>query len=72
MRRVVLAVALACVLSGTALAGIVPTSDYVPPPPPPPENMQTTSAGIVPSSDYPLPTEESSLLSVLLTIMSVI
>jgi hypothetical protein len=72
MRRFVLAVALACALSGTALAGIIPTTDYVPPPPPPPENMQTTSMGIIPTSDYAPPTEDGNLLSVLLMIMSVI
>ena len=35
MKRFVMAVALACVVSGTALAGNVPTSDVAAPQPPP-------------------------------------
>lgn len=35
MKRFVMAVALACVVSGTALAGNVPTSDVATPQPPP-------------------------------------
>jgi hypothetical protein len=72
MRRFVMALGLACVFSGTAFAGNIPTSGIVSPPPPPPENVQITSMGITPTTDYAPPTEESTLLSVLLTIMSVI
>lgn len=36
MRRFLMAVALACVVSSTAFAGIIHTTDVAPPPPPEP------------------------------------
>jgi hypothetical protein len=70
MKRFVLAVALACALSGTALAGAVPSTDVSSPTPP--ENAQTTLSGDVPSTDYAPPPAENSLLAVLLTIIGAI
>ncbi|HEY7784759.1 MAG TPA: hypothetical protein VIB00_08530 [Pyrinomonadaceae bacterium] len=43
MKRLLMALALTCVFSVSALAGDVPTSDYVPPPPPPGQNRPTAS-----------------------------
>jgi hypothetical protein len=71
MKRFVLAVALTCVLSGTALAGLIPSTD-VAPPPPPPENAQATSAGIIPTSDIASAETTSPLLGVVLTLLSVL
>ena len=68
MKRFVMAVALACALSATALAGDVPSTDVVSPPP---GNMQTTSPGDIPTSDY-ASTAASPLLSVLLSIIGVL
>jgi hypothetical protein len=72
MKRFVMAVALACALSVTALAGIVPTSDYVPPPPPPPES--TAVAGIIPTTDYapPPPQSESLVETMMLAILGIV
>jgi hypothetical protein len=72
MRRFVMAVALSAFLYGTALAGIIPTTDYVPPPPPPPEI--TAVAGIVPSTDYapPPPQAESLVETMMLAILSIV
>ena len=75
MKRFVMAVALACALSVTAFAGIIPTSDYVPPPPPPPPPLESTaSAGIIASSDYalPPPQAESPVVTVMLAILSIV
>lgn len=55
MKRFVMALTLACALSGTALAGNVPSTDYVPPPPPPPGAAQTASPGDIPSGDFTSP-----------------
>jgi hypothetical protein len=60
MKRFLMAVALACALSGSALAGIVPTTDAVAPAP----------DGIVPTTDSTSPGEiPSSDLAVLLAIL---
>ena len=71
MKRFVLAVTLTCVLSGTALAGLIPSTD-VAPPPPPPEETQTTSAGIIPTSDLASAETTSPWLGFLLTLLSVV
>lgn len=71
MKRFLMAVALSCALSATALAGNVPSTD-VAPPTPTPENAQTTLPGNIPTSDYAPPPEESHLLTVLLTIIGVL
>ena len=52
MKRFLAAMALACVLSASALAGEISTSGFTSPPPPP--TTETTSApspGEIPSSD---------------------
>jgi hypothetical protein len=65
MKRFLVASVLACVLSSTALAGLIPSTGIAPPQPP--ENTQT-SPGIVPSSDATspdMPTYASLLLTAL-------
>lgn len=47
MRRFVMAVALACVLSSTALAGLIPSTDVAPPPPPPEPSPLITIVQII-------------------------
>jgi hypothetical protein len=70
MKRLVMSIALACALSSTALAGIIPTTDYAPPPqPPPPESMQATP-GDISTYEFGSPETTSSMLSVLMTILS--
>ena len=60
MKRFVMAIALACTLSGTALAGIIPSTDVVAPAP----------DGIIPTSDSTSPGEvPTSDLAVLLAIL---
>lgn len=56
MKRFVIAIALACVLSGTALAGEIHTAGLVPPPPPP-GAAQTASPGDIPGVDFTSPDE---------------
>jgi hypothetical protein len=56
MKRVILAIAVTCILSVPAWAGDVPTVDYTQPPPPPPEQKSSgsqTVAGDIPTSDSP-------------------
>jgi hypothetical protein len=43
MKRFAMTIALSCVLSGSALAGEIPTVGVTPPPPPPPDGIQATS-----------------------------
>lgn len=53
MKRFLAAMALACVLSASALAGDISTSGFTSPPPPP--TTETTSApspGEIPSGDF--------------------
>jgi hypothetical protein len=65
MKRLVIAVALGCSLSGTALAGEIPSTDFAPPPP-----QSAALAGIVPTSDSASPGEvPTSDLEVLLAIL---
>ena len=47
MKRFVLAVALACALSGTILAGDIHTTDLPVPPPPPPSPVLTIIITII-------------------------
>lgn len=70
MKRFAMTLALACALSGTALGGNVPSTDFVPPPPPPPGAAQTASPGEIPSTGFTSPGEMPTCgLSVLLTIL---
>jgi len=47
MRRLLIAVALACVLSGSTLAGDVHSTDSPVPPPPPPSPVVTIILAII-------------------------
>jgi hypothetical protein len=51
MKRLLMATALACVLSCSASAGEIPTGGFTPPPPPPapPGMTSTTSPGEIPT-----------------------
>ena len=53
MRHLALAVLLACMLSGTARAGEIPSTGVVPPPPP----STVTTTGEIPTSDRSRPVE---------------
>lgn len=50
MKRLLIASALACVLTGSAFAGEIPSGGIVPPPPPPGNSQMTssTSPGSIP------------------------
>ena len=67
MRHLALAVILACVLSGTAWAGEIPSGDRTLPPPPP-KVMTTTE---VPSTGTTAPQVSSTLLALILTLFSI-
>ena len=78
MRRLALAVALACVLSGAARAGEVPSTGAVTPPLPP---STVTAAGEMPGTgatapgEMPstgAPEEPSALLTIILTFISIV
>lgn len=69
MRRLALALALACVLSGVVRAGeIHPTGVTAPPPPP----SSLTAAGDVPTTDEPAPQETSTVLTFILTLIDIV
>ena len=70
MKRLTLAMALACVLSSAALAGEVPSGGYAPPDPD--ETTQTTpfaAPGDVPSGGYTEQTSTDPTLTVVMTIL---
>ena len=69
MRRLALAITLACALSGTARAGeIHPTGAVAPPPPPP--NSVPAAAGEIPTTDAP---QESDIVStIIMAIISIV
>ncbi len=70
MKPIVLAVALAFALSGTALAGDIHTTDA---PAPQPRPVGTAVAGDVHSTDAPSPQASTSVLAkVLLTVISIV
>lgn len=81
MRHLALAVVLACMLSGTAWAGEIPTGDRTPPsgstsvvtPGEIPTSDWTTPplSGEIPSGDAPAPQASSTLLALLLTLISI-
>ena len=74
MRQLAIAVLLACMLSGTARAGEVPSTGAVAPQPPPPGSVLTTGeihtteawAGEMPS------TGGETVLTVILTLISIV
>lgn len=73
MKRVAMAVALACVLSVTALAGDVPSTDSPAPPPGDIHTTDPTSPGDVPTTDNASPGDMPGVdWSVVLTILDVV
>jgi hypothetical protein len=77
MKRFAMAIALACVLSGTSFAGEIPTGDYVPPPPPGSNRSKATfPERTVTTLGYGTPDSEQASLdplqSLMLTILSLL
>lgn len=70
MKRLALAIALACVLSGAARAGEIHPTGAVAPPPPPPSTV--TAAGEIPTTGDPAPEDSSTLLTIILTLISIV
>jgi hypothetical protein len=76
MKRFLAAMALACVLSVSALAGDVPTSGFAPSPPPPQTANATSfgetsaSAGEIPPGDLAQPTIADEVILNVLEILS--
>jgi hypothetical protein len=77
MRHLALAVVLACMLSGTAWAGEIPSSDRTPPPPPP-KSLLTPGeipcgdwTGEIPPSDATAAEASSTLLTIFLTLLTI-
>jgi hypothetical protein len=68
MRRLALAIALACVLSGVARAGEIPTTGAVAQPTPSP----VTAAGEIHSTGATAPEDSSTLLTIILTVISIV
>jgi len=69
MKRFALAFSLLCVLSGTALAGIIPSTDVTAPQPP----AETTAPGDIPSTDSTSPGDIHSVdVSILLTLVDLV
>ena len=70
MKRFVIAVALTCVLSGSALAGDVPSVGFTAPPPdePPP----VTAPGDIPTVGFTQEVSEAALTLVQLMLRSVV
>jgi hypothetical protein len=69
MRHLALAVLLACMLSGTARAGEIPSTGVVTLPPPPPSIVTTTGQSY--SSGATTPQASSTLLTIILTLYSI-
>lgn len=67
MRRLALAIALACVLSGAARAGEIPSTGVIAPPPPP-----VTAAGDIPTNGATAPQESDTVLTIILTFISIV
>jgi hypothetical protein len=68
MRRLALAVALACVLSGVARAGEIHSTGKVASPTPTPVPV----AGEIPSTGGTAPEEASTVLTIILTLISIV
>ncbi len=72
MKRFAMTVVLACALSGTALAGDIPSTGIVAPPPPPPPD-ETAQFSNVSSTDSTSPGDMPALdLSILLTVLNLV
>ena len=76
MRRLALAISLACVLAGATRAGeIHPTGAVAPPPPPPsttPAANGASAPGEIHSTGSTEPEESSALLTIILTFISIV
>jgi hypothetical protein len=71
MKRFLAAIALACILSVSALAGEIPTSGFASPPPPPTaEPASATLSGGVPSDDFAQPSIGDEVIANVLEILS--
>ena len=68
MRRLALAIALACVLSGMAHAGEIHTTRATVPPTP----STVTVAGEISTTDGTAPQEPTSVLTIVLTLLSIV
>jgi len=68
MRRLVLAIALACVFSGVVRAGEIHTTGAVAPP----EPGTVTAAGEIPTNGATTPEDSSTLLTIILTVVSIV
>lgn len=68
MKRFVIAVALACALSGPVLAGDIHSVDSQAPAPSP----VTVLPGEIPSTDAPEPEAASAVVTIILTIVSIV
>ena len=68
MRHLALAVLLACVLSGTARTGEIPTTGATAPPPPPP----VKTAGEVPTTGATTPQQSTVVLTIIITIIRIV
>ena len=68
MRHLALAVLLACMLSGTARAGEIPTTGATAPPPPPP----VKTAGEVPTTGATTPQPSTVVLTIIITIIRIV
>lgn len=68
MKRLALAFVLACVLSGIARAGEVPSTGATAPQPPP----SVTTMGEVPSTGATTPQPSSTVLTIILTIIRIV
>jgi hypothetical protein len=68
MRRLALAIALACVFSGMAHAGEIHTTRAMVPPTP----STVTVAAEVPSTDGTDPQESTTVLTIVLTLLSIV
>ena len=67
MRHLAAAVVLACVLSGAARAGEIPTSDRTTPPPP----NSVTTTGEIPPTGGTTPQASNTVLTIILTLLSI-
>ena len=69
MRHLTLALVLACVLSGTALAGEIPTTGA---PAPQPSGSVATTTGEIPTTGATAPQASSTALTIILTLLGIV
>lgn len=70
MRRLTLAVVLACALCGIARGGEIPSTGIISPPPPP-ESSMSTSGDTIPTDATTLDSSDA-LLTTILTVISIV